>query len=427
MKLTRNKLSMQHQLKLAFGNFMERKWRNLVIALATSIGFIGIIISFGLGNAVLTMINQNTGNGKLPSQIQISLNAEVIKTGNLNKNDMTEVQKLVGKDKIKYLEAPFSVMMSSLDIKDLGNLRMTESLPNYSQVVSLYRDTSISVVANDADEIVLGKEYTDADEQGLTIPVTLIEHFNKANKTNYHHQDFLGKEVTLQLLENSATDTKTGTIKTIISRIIKDELGDSNSFMAPNQLAKAMETNGFTKTIPYLLLEAKNPEDTAKISDKIKKNKKYLVISQQAILDIVINVIKIAQGLLIVLSLQAVLVSIVMIGVIVYINIMQRSREIGVMKAVGYLNKDVKAIFLLESLLITFISLLFAFVISLAIGGLANTIVNHFYKDIERVFALNWQSVLGMILLAFTMGYLSAYFPTKNISKLDPVESLRYE
>ena len=38
-----------------------------------------------------------------------------------------------------------------------------------------------------------------------------------------------------------------------------------------------------------------------------------------------------------------------MIGIIIYINIMQRSKEIGVMKAVGYLNRDVKAIFVYEA------------------------------------------------------------------------------
>lgn len=56
------------------------------------------------------------------------------------------------------------------------------------------------------------------------------------------------------------------------------------------------------------------------------------------------------QALLIILSSQAILVSAVMIGIIIYINIMQRLKEIGVMKAVGYLNRDVKAIFVYEPL-----------------------------------------------------------------------------
>ena len=50
---------------------MERKWRNLLIATATSIGFIGVLISFGLGNAIVGMINDSTDGGNIPSQIQI--------------------------------------------------------------------------------------------------------------------------------------------------------------------------------------------------------------------------------------------------------------------------------------------------------------------------------------------------------------------
>ena len=89
----------------------------------------------------------------------------------------------------------------------------------------------------------------------------------------------------------------------------------------------------------------------------MQRNKKYLVLSQQAILDVIIKFIRVIQALLITLSSQAILVSAVMIGIIIYINIMQRSKEIGVMKAVGYLNRDVKAIFVYEALWITGISL----------------------------------------------------------------------
>ena len=61
-----------------------------------------------------------------------------------------------------------------------------------------------------------------------------------------------------------------------------------------------------------------------------------------------ITFIRVIQGLLIVLSSQAIVVAAVMIGIIIYINIMQRSKEIGVMKAVGYQNRDVKGIFIYD-------------------------------------------------------------------------------
>lgn len=57
---------------------MERKWRNLLIALATSIGFVGVLISFGLGNALISMINENTNGGQIPSQVQIALDTKML-------------------------------------------------------------------------------------------------------------------------------------------------------------------------------------------------------------------------------------------------------------------------------------------------------------------------------------------------------------
>ena len=74
---SRNKgLSLKNKFKLSLNNFLERKWRNLLIALATSIGFVGVLISFGLGNALISMIDENTNGGQIPSQVQIALNTE---------------------------------------------------------------------------------------------------------------------------------------------------------------------------------------------------------------------------------------------------------------------------------------------------------------------------------------------------------------
>ncbi len=159
----------------------------------------------------------------------------------------------------------------------------------------------------------------------------------------------------------------------------------------------------------------------------MQKNKKYTVLSQQAVLDIVITFIRVIQGLLIVLSSQAIVVAAVMIGIIIYINIMQRSKEIGVMKAVGYQNRDVKGIFIYEALWIVGIALFIAFIIAQGIGSLANVTVHHFYPSISKVFELNLLSILGTLVFALFLGYGSAFFPARKISKMDPVESLRYE
>ena len=407
---------------------MERKWRNLLIAVATSIGFVGVLISFGLGNALISMIDENTNGGKLPSQVQIALNSSVAGRGFLNQDDKNYITDTIGKENIKYLESPFGMTMSKISI-DGHEVDFSQAMPSYAQVVSLYEDTSISVSSNETDKVLAGSLYTDVNEQGLTIPMSLLKNWNEQTGKNLTASDVIGKPVSATIVENGAEGSKNSQFQTKIVRVINDEddMEDSNSFMPSYQMESILKEAGFTKTVSYFILELKDPSRTKTVTEELQKNKKYTVLSQQAVLDIVITFIRVIQGLLIVLSSQAIVVAAVMIGIIIYINIMQRSKEIGVMKAVGYQNRDVKGIFIYEAIWIVGIALLLAFLVAQGVGSLANAIVSHFYPSINKVFELNLLSVLGTLVFALLLGYVSAYFPARKISKMDPVESLRYE
>ena len=407
---------------------MERKWRNLLIAVATSIGFVGVLISFGLGNALISMIDENTNGGKLPSQVQIALNSNVAGRGFLNQEDKNYITDTIGKENIKYLESPFGMTMSKISI-DGQEVDLSQTMPSYAQVVSLYEDTSISVSSNEKEKVLAGPIYTDAKEQGLTIPMSLLKNWNEQTGKNLTASDVIGKKVLASIVENGAEGSKTSQFQTHIVRVINDEddAEDSNSFMASKQMETILKEAGFTKTVSYFILELKDPSRTKTVIEELQKNKKYSVLSQQAVLDIVITFIRVIQGLLIVLSSQAILVAAVMIGIIIYINIMQRSKEIGVMKAVGYQNRDVKGIFIYEAIWIVGIALFMAFLIAQGLGSIANVVVNHFYPSISKVFELNLFSIFGTLGFALLLGYISAYFPARKISKMDPVESLRYE
>ena len=407
---------------------MERKWRNLLIAVATSIGFVGVLISFGLGNALISMIDENTNGGKLPSQVQIALNSSAAGRGFLNQDDKNYITDTVGKESIKYLESPFSMSMSKISI-DGQEVDFSQTMPSYAQVVSLYEDTSISVSSNEKEKVLAGSLYTDINEQGLTIPMSLLKNWNEQTGKNLTASDVIGKTVSVNIVENGAEGSKNSQFQTHIVRVINDEddMEDSNSFMPAYQMESILKEAGFTKTVSYFILELKDPSQTKAVTEELQKNKKYTVLSQQAVLDIVITFIRVIQGLLIVLSSQAIVVSAVMIGIIIYINIMQRSKEIGVMKAVGYQNNDVKGIFIYEAIWIVGIALFMAFLIAQGLGSLANVIVNHFYSSISKVFELNFLSIFSTLVFAVLLGYISAYFPARKISKMDPVESLRYE
>ncbi|WP_430607655.1 hypothetical protein IGJ55_001110 [Enterococcus sp. AZ170] len=425
-KIRKNRFNFISMLKIAFSNFMQRKWRNVMISIATSIGLTGILLSLGLGNGIVKIIEQDMEGGKIPSQIQISLNNQQ-SSGIINKNDLTYIKNKVGQEKIKYFETPFGMRMIEAEVEDIGKADYTDTTPNYSQVVSLYDNTSIKVPSNTKDSILAGKEYQDPKEEGITLTESFIKDFNKMNKKNLTAESIIGKKLKGVIVESTSEGEKTGTFSTKIIRIVKDETEEENSYMAPVEMNQIITRNKFEKNIPYFILELKEPSENKQVMEQINSNKKYVAISQTAVVDIIINFIKIIQGLLIFMSTQAVIVSIVMIGIVMYINVIERTREIGVMKAIGYRNRDINMIFTSESAFITLLSLLLATLFASFIGFGINEIVAMKAKEISSVFMLDIVAVGGTVILAIVMSLFSASVPMMKVGKLDPATSLRYE
>ncbi|WP_375180491.1 ABC transporter ATP-binding protein/permease [Enterococcus rotai] len=425
-EVRKNRFNVFSMLKIAFSNFMQRKWRNVMISFATSIGLTGILLSLGLGNGIVKIIEQDMDGGKIPSQIQISLNNQQ-SSGIINENDLTYIKNKVTQEKIKYFEAPFGMRMIEVEVEGEGKADYTDTTPNYSQVVSLYDNTSINVPSNTKDSILAGKEYQDPKEEGITLTESFIKDFNKLNKKNLTAESIIGKKIKGVIVESTSEGEKTGTFSTKVIRIVKDETEEENSYMGPVEMNQIITQNKFEKNIPYFILELKEPSENKQVMGQINSNKKYVAISQTAVVDIIINFIKIIQGLLIFMSTQAVVVSVVMIGIVMYINVIERTREIGVMKAIGYRNRDINMIFTSESAFITLLSLVLALLFASFIGFGINEIVAMKAKAISSVFMLDIVAVGGTVILAIVMSLFSASVPMMKVGKLDPAASLRYE
>ena len=71
--------------------------------------------------------------------------------------------------------------------------------------------------------------------------------------------------------------------------------------------------------------------------------------------------------------------------------------------------------------------MLLAFLVAQGVGKFGECGCKSLLSIHHEVFELNLLSVLGTLAFALLLGYVSAYFPARKISKMDPVESLRYE
>ena len=108
-----------------------------------------------------------------------------------------------------------------------------------------------------------------------------------------------------------------------------------------------------------------------------------------------------------------------------YTSVLERTNEIGIMKAVGAQNRDILYIFLIESGLLGLVGgivgALAGLGISLFISNIANQALG---TDLFRV-AVSYPLLIGAVLFSFIVGIISGVFPARQASKLNVVEALR--
>ena len=120
-------------------------------------------------------------------------------------------------------------------------------------------------------------------------------------------------------------------------------------------------------------------------------------------------------------------VSSIMIGVITYISVYERTKEIGILRAIGASKHNISSIFNAETFIIGLLSGLFGVVISYLLIPPINLVLHHFTGDIPLSAALDPRMALFLIVLSIILTLIGGLIPAKSASKKDPVEALRSE
>ena len=164
-----------------------------------------------------------------------------------------------------------------------------------------------------------------------------------------------------------------------------------------------------------------NYNNQASDSEKVKYSD-----DAQAIIDTIKKIVDALSYVLIGFVAISLVVSSIMIGIITYISVLERTKEIGILRAIGASKRDVIRVFRAETIIEGFAAGLLGVVISWLLCSLINAIVS-FAAHIDTIADFSPLQAAILILISVALTVFAGASPAKRASKKDPVEALRSE
>ncbi|MCL2736132.1 MAG: ATP-binding cassette domain-containing protein [Propionibacteriaceae bacterium] len=119
-------------------------------------------------------------------------------------------------------------------------------------------------------------------------------------------------------------------------------------------------------------------------------------------------------------------VSSIMIGIITYISVLERRKEIGILRALGASKRDIANVFNAETLIVGFVAGLMGVLITLLLTVIANPII-YTYTNVRNMAKLPVVAGVALIAISMALTFIAGLIPSSAASRRDPVEALRSE
>ena len=184
--------------------------------------------------------------------------------------------------------------------------------------------------------------------------------------------------------------------------------------------------------VGFISAQIKPGSDILSIQKRVERELKrargdenFQVVTPTQILEQINQVLGVVQYVLVGIAAISLLVGGIGIMNSMYTTVLERTKDIGIMKAIGATNNQILLVFLIESGLMGlvggFFGVLIGTLISLAIGNFSTQ------AGFKLVVELNFPLMIFGLLFAFIVGIVSGLWPARQASRLKPVEALRYE
>lgn len=393
--------SLLSTLKLAFSNMKKRKARTFITALGASVGIFGILMITFLVAGLTKQMNTIASD-------RVSENTLVVSKEDKQLSPVSDKKKLARVDDVAlvYETNRFRTQL------EYGEKQLQAEAINIAPKKSTISENYIDLgeVPLNPGEIALSEEI--------------------AKQLFTQSTEALNKKVTVKTQLITADTTAVYPVVssefTIIGIFKDEEQHQARVELSYKSAQQLMQKDESTKNLTnYFTIVPKNLNS---IDGLMKQLTKMNYSSEDNTLTSMKNYLNIARSILVVLSSISLVVSTLLICVVLYISVTERTKEIGIMKALGATPTNIQRLFLVEGGLIGLAGGVLGLVSALGISYALNTVIEHAVKSIKFQF-FTFDVAIIVVLLAFSVliGVLAAYFPARSASKKVPLEALRFE
>jgi len=400
--------------KLPWTEIKKKKGRSWLTLIGVFIGITAIIALITLGQGLENAIEKQfsaLGQDKLiitakGSTLTMGLSTDAVK---ITDNDLELIQKVSGvkiatgmiytTGKIEYNHQTRYFFISGMPVNPDEN-ELISQVQNYKLLEGR------RLKAGDKYQTVLGYEYT---KDAL---------FNKkvelGNKITVHDQEF--KVVGFFDKTGSPPDDRSvliplDTYGEVFNK--KEELGMIIAQIQPGE----------------------NPEKMAeRIKQELRKERNlkegeedFSIQTPEQLMSTFSTILNIIQIVLVGIAGISLLVGGVGITNTMYTAVLERTKEIGILKALGAKNSQILSLFLIESGLYGLGGGLIGVVLGISLAKLTEFIFAQVVGEAFLAIEYNWMLILGTLIFSFLIGCLSGIAPARKASKLNPIDALRYE
>ena len=382
---------------IAFRHIVERKFQSIFSILGVAIAVTVFIVSMTISNG----LNKNMINSLLTMSPHI-----------LIKNKKTTFFENFGETvenikKIKGVKAVIPQMNSQSILKNEGLAKGV--LADGISPENVKNDLNLRIVKgnnniSELNSVLIGEQL--ANEMDLKV----------------------GKEISIVSAENKE-------IKLIVRGIFKTGFldYDSNLVIVPLETMQILSDQG--KVATEIGIKIEHPERVDEVLNQVRNAvdpKEYGVISWKTINQNLLKALQFEKFVLIaILSLLLIIASFA-VSVILNMIVREKIKDIGILKSIGYTNKNVRRIFTIEGLIIGVFGMILASCLSplvlIALKALFKAYMKGgtYYLE-ELPLYISQKELLIIYGVTFVVVFLSTIFPAARASRLKPVEALKYE